>query len=58
MTTLPQGDLPSDPGILRAAAQHNKVMIAPLGQAMPSVGVYAAVLRGGVVRRGDLCWLQ
>ena len=58
MTTLPQGDLPSDPGILRAAAQHNKVMIAPLGQAMPSVGVYAAVLRGGIVRRGDPCWLQ
>jgi len=58
MTTLPQGDLPNDPGILRAAAQHNKVMIAPLGQAMPSVGVYAAVLRGGVVRRGDSCWLE
>jgi MOSC domain-containing protein YiiM len=53
MTTLAQGDLPKDPGILRAAAQHNKVMIAPLGQAMPSVGVYAAVLRGGTVRRGD-----
>lgn len=58
MTTLPQGNLPNDPGILRAAAQHNKVMIAPLGQAMPSVGVYAKVLRGGVVRRGDPCWLE
>ena len=43
MTTLPQGDLPRDPGILRTAAQHNKV----------SVGVYAAVLRGGPIRRGD-----
>lgn len=43
MTTLPQGDLPRDPGILRAAARHNKV----------SVGVYAAVLRGGAIRRGD-----
>jgi uncharacterized protein YcbX len=53
MTTLAQGDLPNDPGILRAAAQHNKVMIAPLGQAMPSVGVYAAVVRRGAVRRGD-----
>ena len=53
MTTLAQGDLPKDPGILSAAAQHNKVMIAPLGQAMPSVGIYAAVLRGGTVRRGD-----
>ncbi len=58
MTTLRQGDLPSDPGILRAAAQHNKVMIAPLGQAMPSVGVYATVLRGGLLRRGDPCWLE
>jgi hypothetical protein len=43
MTTLPQGDLPRDPGILRAAAQHNHVR----------VGVYAAVVRGGVIRRGD-----
>lgn len=43
MTTLPQGDLPRDPGILRTAAQHNRV----------SVGVYASVLRGGTIRRGD-----
>jgi uncharacterized protein YcbX len=43
MTTLPQGDLPRDPGILRTAAQHNHV----------NVGVYAAVLRGGTIRRGD-----
>jgi len=43
MTTLPQGDLPRDPRILRTAAQHNEV----------NVGVYAAVLRGGMIRRGD-----
>ena len=43
MTTLAQGDLPSDAGILRTAAQHN------LGR----VGVYASVLQGGTVRRGD-----
>jgi len=43
MTTLPQGDLPKDVGILRAAAQHNRA----------NVGVYASVLRGGRVRRGD-----
>jgi uncharacterized protein YcbX len=43
MTTLPQGDLRSDPGILRTAAQHNQV----------NVGVYAAVVRGGEIRRGD-----
>ena len=44
MTTLPQGDVPKDPGILRTAAQHNQV----------NVGVYAAVERGGTIRRGDL----
>lgn len=48
MTTLPQGDLPKDPGILRAAAQHNRA----------SVGVYATVLRSGEVRRGDFVRLE
>jgi uncharacterized protein YcbX len=42
MTTLPQGDLPKDSGILRTAARHNQA----------NVGVYAAVVRGGEVRRG------
>ena len=40
---VPQGDLPPDPGILRAAARHNRA----------NVGVYAAVLHGGTIRRGD-----
>ena len=53
MTTLPQRDLPLDSGILRAAARENTVMIAPLNQKMPSVGVYAKVIRGGNVRPGD-----
>lgn len=43
MTTLPQGDLPRDPGILRAAAQHNAAKL----------GVYADVVAGGQIRRGD-----
>jgi hypothetical protein len=43
MTTLPQGDLPKDAGILRTAAQHNQA----------NVGVYADVVRGGAIRRGD-----
>lgn len=43
MTTLAQADLPKDSRILRTAAQHNQV----------NVGVYASVLRGGRVRRGD-----
>src|SRR2546426_5490205 len=43
MTTLPQGDLPKDAGILRTAAQNNQA----------NVGVYADVLKGGTVHRGD-----
>ena len=43
MTTLAQADLSNDPGILRTAAQHNQ----------GNVGVYAAVKRGGTIRRGD-----
>ena len=43
MTTLPQGDLPKDSGILRAAAQHNQA----------NVGVYADVVTSGTIRRGD-----
>jgi uncharacterized protein YcbX len=43
MTTLAQSDLPKDTGILRTSVQHNK----------GGVGVYASVVRGGKVRRGD-----
>ena len=48
MTTLAQGDLPKDSGILRTAAQHNRA----------NVGVYAAVLQGGKIRRGDSVRLE
>lgn len=48
MTTLPQGDLPGDPGILRTAAKHNQV----------HVGVYATVLQGGIIRRDDVAKLD
>lgn len=43
MTTLPQGDLPEDSGILRTAVQYNRA----------AVGVYATVLAPGRVVRGD-----
>jgi len=43
MTTLAQGELPKDSGILRTAVQHNQ----------GNVGVYAAVVRGGTIRCGD-----
>jgi len=48
MTTLAQGDLPQDAGILRTAARHNQA----------NVGVYASVLQGGRVRRGDTLSLE
>jgi uncharacterized protein YcbX len=43
MTTLAQGDLPKDPAVLRAAVHGNG----------GNVGVYAEVVRGGTVRKGD-----
>jgi len=43
MTTLAQGDLPRDTGILKTAAKQNQAR----------VGAYASVLQGGVVRAGD-----
>ena len=48
MTTLAQGDLPSDPGILRTAARQHQA----------HVGVYAKVLCGGAVKRGDAAFLE
>jgi uncharacterized protein YcbX len=48
MTTLPQSDLPKDSGILRTAVQHNRA----------NVGVYASVIQGGTVRRGDSVRLE
>jgi MOSC domain-containing protein len=43
MITMPQGDLPADPGILRTAAQHNQA----------NIGIYASVVSSGTVHRGD-----
>ena len=43
VTTVAQDDLPSEPDVLRTAAQHNSA----------NVGVYAMVEQGGMVRRGD-----
>jgi uncharacterized protein len=48
MTTLAQGDLSRDLGVLRTAARFNQAQ----------VGVYASVLQGGVVRRGDAVSLE
>ncbi|HSC57691.1 MAG TPA: MOSC N-terminal beta barrel domain-containing protein [Nitrospira sp.] len=43
MTTLAQKDLPKDNGILRTAVQRNE----------GNVGVYAKVIQGGTIKRGD-----
>ncbi|WP_437994933.1 MOSC N-terminal beta barrel domain-containing protein [Sorangium sp. So ce185] len=59
--TLPQGDLPRDPGLLRALARHNAVASATVapGVVFPAVaGVYAAVRRAGAIRRGAAVRLE
>ena len=48
MTTLPQGDLPQDVDVLRTAVVGNRA----------NVGAYATVEQPGVVRKGDLVWLE
>lgn len=48
MTTLSQGDLPQDLGILKTASKQNRA----------NVGVYATVEKGGPVRRGDVVVLE
>jgi len=42
MTTLVQGDLPKDMGILRTAVKHNR----------GGVGVYASIVQRGQIRCG------
>ena len=48
MTTLPQGDLPQDPGILRTVAQHHDA----------KVGVYCVVKREGRIQQGDVVRIE
>ena len=45
------GGFPDDPGILRTIAQGNRSAWA-IGK-LPCAGVYAEVVKPGVVRRGD-----
>jgi uncharacterized protein YcbX len=48
MTTLAQGDLPKDIGILRTTVEANQA----------NVGVYASVTRGGIIRRSDVVAIE
>jgi len=50
--TLAQGELPPRPGALVAAVERNRIDIEGFGN-QPCAGVYATVLRGGAVRKGD-----
>jgi uncharacterized protein YcbX len=52
MTTLAQGDLPKDGGLLRTIAKHNRIEITGLGQ-WACAGTYADVSAPGSVRVGD-----
>jgi uncharacterized protein YcbX len=53
MTTLPQVDLHHDAGILRTPARYNQVNVPGYGL-LPCVGVYADLVRPGIIRPGDL----
>ena len=52
MTTLAQGELPEDRGVLRAASTHNRLEITGLGK-WACVGAYAGVVTPGDVAVGD-----
>lgn len=53
MTTLAQGDLPTDVETLRAVAKHNRIEIPQVGGVWASAGVYADVAAAGDVAVGD-----
>jgi uncharacterized protein YcbX len=58
MTTLPQGELPNDPGILKALADHHRVLMPVVGRELPAVGVAVTVATGGRISRGDTVTVQ
>ncbi len=52
--TLAQERLPQDPQLLRTIAEHNTVPVPALeNEPLPCAGVYAFVIRGGTVKKGD-----
>ncbi len=54
MITLPQRELPAAPRMLRVVGEENQPFVGFTGAAMPSFGLYASVVTGGAVRRGDV----
>lgn len=53
MTTLAQGDLPADRGVLRAITKYNRIDLLGTGTPYPCVGVYADVTVAGEIAVGD-----
>jgi uncharacterized protein len=51
MPSLEQKDLPRDPRILKALAQHNRIDVA--GSLYPCAGVYAVAKATGTIHKGD-----
>jgi uncharacterized protein YcbX len=51
MPSLAQEDLPRDPRVLKALAQHNRIDVA--GALYPCAGVYAVAQSPGTIRKGD-----
>ena len=51
MPSLAQKDLPRDPRILKALAQHNRIDVA--GALYPCAGVYAVAEATGTIRKHD-----
>jgi uncharacterized protein YcbX len=51
MPSLAQEDLPRDPRVLKALAQHNRIDIE--GALFPCAGVYALAEATGTIRKGD-----
>jgi uncharacterized protein len=51
MPSLEQKDLPRDPRILKALAQHNRIDVA--GALYPCAGVYAVAKATGTIRKDD-----
>ncbi|MFE2070054.1 MOSC domain-containing protein [Streptomyces sp. NPDC059467] len=55
--TLGHGELPADPGIMRAVAREHRVPVFDLGR-LSCLGVYLDVLEAGTVRVGDTITLD
>ena len=53
MPTLAQADLPRDLGVMNKGIMQNRVTVPFAGKPLPSIGVYARVVSGGVIRHGD-----